>query len=76
LHFANAVYGHNFVHGNYECTHPNAHEPLPAPKNADEARMLGEFEAILRKNGRNIGVKDSQPNWCPILNEGKEINVL
>lgn len=67
LKFENAIYGHDFVRGNYVCHHPEAHEFDSLSDDPKIAAKQGELRASISKHGRFIGKKDTRPTWCPLL---------
>ena len=66
LRLVNAVYGPDFVNGDYECMHPDAYDLGPTPSASEKARLAGEIDALIRQQGRPIGHEDQQPDWCPL----------
>jgi len=66
LRFVNAVYGPDFVSGDYKCMHPEAHDLGATPSDPEEARLAGETDAFIQQQGRPIGHEDRQPDWCPL----------
>ena len=50
----------------YACTHPEAFERGPTPSDPPKARLAGKIDALLKREGRDIGKTELQPNWCPL----------
>lgn len=70
LKFENAIYGHDFVRGDYVCHHPEANEDGPLPDDPTIAAKVAALRQWIKDfggGGRLISKhNDHQPTWCPL----------
>lgn len=69
---------HNMVcsrlHGitcDYVCHHPEAHSWNEVIKDPKAAELAARLRARMVENGRMIGRRDQQPDWCPLRRKGE-----
>ncbi len=52
----------------YGCLHPEAYQfgPMPTGISPDRLELLLQTDELLKREGRDIGKTELQPQWCPL----------